>query len=468
MATLRDRDHGLTRPSRFRRPWLRSQRPIPRTVVQPLERFLREEAGSGTLLLAAAIAALVWVNIAAGSYQDFWSTEVRVALGSLSLEDDLRHVVNDLLMALFFFVVALEVKRELLFGSLRDRATAGVPVAAAVGTMVGAAIVYLLVNLGGGEPRGWAIPIATDIAFALAVLGIAGPRAPPAARAFLLTLAVVDDLGTIIVIAIFFSTGISFAWLGGAAGVAVAMLLLQRLHVRHLSVYVLLAALLWIAVFESGIHATIAGVVLGFLTPAVGFYPRQETGDEIATQLSSIARDPNSEVSEAAMWETSRLSREAVSPLARMEEQLHPWSAYVVLPLFALANAGVALSLSDLGNAVTGQVGLGIALGLVVGAPIGGFLFARLLVAATPTRLPEGLDWPAIGGIAPLKGIGFTVAIFLAVLAFDQDVALQEQAKLSILVASLVAGLIGLAVLAFRNRVLGPSDEESSAARTRR
>jgi NhaA family Na+:H+ antiporter len=435
-------------------------------VVQPLERFLREEAGSGTLLLAAAIAALVWSNVATGAYEDFWTTDVRVSVGSLLLEEDLRHVVNDLLMALFFFVVALEVKRELLFGSLRDRATAGVPVAAALGTMLGAAVVYLLINLGGGEPRGWAIPIATDIAFALAVLGVAGHRAPPAARAFLLTLAVVDDLGTIIVIAVFFSGGISLPWLAGAAALALAVVAAQRLGLRHLSIYVLLAALLWIAVFESGVHATIAGVVLGFLTPAIAFYPRQESGEEIGSQLTSIARDPASEVSEAAMWETSRLAREAVSPLARMEEQLHPWSAYLVLPLFALANAGVVVSLADLGDALTGQVGLGIALGLVVGAPVGGFLLARVLVAATPTRLPAGLDWPAIGGIAPLKGIGFTVAIFMAVLAFADDVALQQQAKLAILAASLVAGLIGLAALAARHRAL-PSGGDDPAERTR-
>src|SRR5919106_6020202 len=317
MAILRNGDSGLRRPSRFKRPWMRSERAVPRTVVQPLERFLREEAGSGALLLAAAVAALVWSNIATDSYEDFWTIDVRVAVGSLSLDEDLRHVVNDLLMALFFFVVALEVKRELLFGSLRDRATAGVPVAAALGTMLGAAVVYLLINLSGGEPRGWAIPIATDIAFALAVLGVAGHRAPPAARAFLLTLAVVDDLGTIIVIAVFFSGGISFAWLAGAAALALAVVAAQRLGLRHLSIYVLLAALLWIAVFESGVHATIAGVVLGFLTPAIAFYPRQESGKAIGGQLEEIARDPDTELSESAIWEASRLAREAVSPLAR-------------------------------------------------------------------------------------------------------------------------------------------------------
>jgi len=425
--------------------------------VQPLERFLRQEAGSGSLLLAAAVAALIWANVATGSYEEFWKTAVSIEIGSLSLEEDLLHLVNDLLMALFFFVVALEVKRELVFGSLRERASASVPVAAAAGTMVGAAVVYLAVNLGGdGEPSGWAIPIATDIAFALAVLGVAGRRAPPEARAFLLTLAVVDDLGTIAVIALFFSSGIELAWLGGAFGVTIAILIVQRLHVRHLSVYVALAGLLWLAVFESGVHATIAGVVLGFMTPARPFHPRQETADVIASQLREIDEDPASEVSAAAMWEASRLARESVSPLTRLEDQLHPWSAYLVLPLFALANAGVAISLSDLGDALTGAVGLGILLGLVFGAPLGGFLLSRLLVATTPTRLPEGLDWAAIGGIAPLKGIGFTVAIFITLLAFEDDTALQEEAKVSILVASVLAGVIGLAVIWIRHKRLGP------------
>jgi len=424
--------------------------------VQPLERFLRQEAGSGSLLLAAAVVALIWANVATGSYEDFWKTAFSIEIGSLSLEEDLLHLVNDLLMALFFFVVALEVKRELVYGSLGDRASASVPVAAALGTMVGAAVVYLAVNLAGdGEPAGWAIPIATDIAFALAVLGVAGRRAPPEARAFLLTLAVVDDLGTIAVIALFFSTGIELAWLAGALGVTVAIVIAQRLHVRHLSVYVALAGLLWLAVFESGVHATIAGVVLGFLTPARPFHPRQETADVIASQLKEIDDDPSSEVSAAAMWETSRLARESVSPLTRLEDQLHPWSAYLVLPLFALANAGVEVSLSGLGDALRSPVGLGILLGLVVGAPIGGFLLSRLLVATTPTRLPDGLDWAAIAGIAPLKGIGFTVAIFITLLAFEDNPTAQEEAKLSILVASALAGVIGLAVIWTRHRRLG-------------
>ncbi|HEV2772340.1 MAG TPA: Na+/H+ antiporter NhaA [Thermoleophilaceae bacterium] len=254
-------------------------------------------------------------------------------------------------------------------------------------------------------------------------------------RAFLLTLAVVDDLGTIAVIALFYSKGISLGWLAAAVALTVAVLVIQRLGVRSLVPYVALAGLLWLAVFESGVHATIAGVVLGFLTPAVAFYARRETGEAISEQLSGITHSNDRELSETAAIETSRLAREAASPLTRTEEKLHPWSAYVILPVFALANAGVPVSLETLGRALGGSEGLGIVLGLVVGAPVGGFLLAWGLTRLTTARLTEGLDWPAIAGVAPLKGIGFTVAIFISELAFT-DQTLRDEAKLAILVAS--------------------------------
>jgi NhaA family Na+:H+ antiporter len=430
---------------------MRSERPVPRLVVRPLERFLKLEAGSAALLMAAALAALVWANVAGSSYDDFWGTRVTVTLGSLELKEDLQHLVNDLLMALFFYVVALEVKRELLFGSLRNPASAAVPVAAALGTMVGGAVVYLLVNFDGGELRGWAVPIATDIAFALGALGLVGRRAPSELRAFLLTLAVVDDLGTIAVIGLFYTDSISLWWLLGAAGCTVVVVVLRRLGVRYIVPYVGLAGLLWLAVYESGVHATIAGVVLGFLTPAVAMQPRRATGDALATELDKLTGEPESEASEEIAWKVSRVSREAVSPLTRMETQLHPWSAYVILPVFALANAGVPMSLERIGDALASQVGLGIVLGLVLGAPLAGIGFAWAVVRLTPARVPDGLDWGAIGGVAPLKGIGFTVAIFISVLAFD-DEATREQAKLAILVASLIAALIGVAALRLRHR----------------
>jgi NhaA family Na+:H+ antiporter len=460
MRRVNPRDHDSPPAERgLQRSWLHSDRPLPRRVVRPLEQFLALEAGSAALLFAAAIAALAWANAAESSYVEFWSTRVTFDAGPLEFDEDLRHLVNDLLMAVFFYVVALEVKRELLFGSLRDRASAAVPVAAALGTMVGGAVVYLAINLDGGETRGWAIPIATDIAFALGVLGLAGRRAPRELRAFLLTLAVVDDLGTIAVIGIFYSGGIALGWLAAAGAVTLAIVALQRVAVRFLAPYALLAIALWWCVLESGVHATIAGVVLGFLTPAVALHQRRAAAAAIRDR--TLEEDEGDEEDdEGRMWEVSRVAREAVSPLRRMETYLHPWSAFVVLPLFALANAGVPLSLGELEDALGGRVGLGILLGLVVGAPVGGVLLAWVAVRTTPARMPEGLDWPALGGVAPLKGIGFTVAIFISVLAFE-DPDLQDEAKLAILVASMIAGVIGLAVLLLRHaaaqRRAGPS-----------
>ena len=445
---------SVRQPGGFPTPWARSDRPVPRRFVRPLERFVSREAGSGAILMLAAVAALAWANIGKGSYDDFWEVETAFGIGDAELHLTLREIVNDLLMAVFFYVVALEVKREFLFGALRDRSYAALPIAAAFGTMVGAGLTYTAVNLiGDGNMDGWAIPIATDIAFALAALGLVGRRAPAELRTFLLTLAVVDDLATIAVIAVFYTEGLSLLWLGGAGAALGAVIAMQRVGIRAMTPYLLAAAVVWIAMHESGVHATIAGVLLGLLTPANPFYARRPTGEAIAGQLSTLVAEPDEEVSEATMSEVSRLSREAVSPLARMEQALHPWSAYVVLPVFALANAGVVLTFDVLGDALTGPVGLGILLGLVVGAPIGGILFPLTLGRVTGAKLPGSLDWAAIAAMAPLKGIGFTVAIFIAILAFD-DPALQEEATLAILVASLLAGLIGMGSLLLRHRAL--------------
>ena len=451
---MKQQTPGVEPPPEFPLPWMRSDRPVVRRIARPVERFVSQEAGSGALLMAAAIIALAWANVSPSSYDAFWHTETAAGIGAAELHLDLRGVVNDLLMAVFFFVVALEVKREFIFGALRDRSYAALPVAAAFGTMVGAALTYTAVNLiGEGDLNGWAIPIATDIAFALAALGIVGQRAPAELRTFLLTLAVVDDLATIAVIAIFYSGGLSPAWLGAGALMIAAIVVMQRIGVRSLIPYALAAAALWIATHESGIHATIAGVALGFLTPARSYYPRRDTGATIASQLTKMVAEPDEQLSEATMSEVSRLSREAVAPLIRMEHAFHPWSAYVVLPVFALANAGVEVTLDGLGEAVTGPVGLGILLGLVVGAPIGGILFPLGVARFTGTNLPGRLDWAAIAAMAPLKGIGFTVAIFIAILAFD-DEALQREATLAILIASLLAGLIGIGSLLLRHRLV--------------
>jgi Na+:H+ antiporter, NhaA family len=443
-------------PSRLRQPWARSERAVPRLVVRPLERFLHREAGSAALLMGMALVALVWANAWPDSYEDLWTTVVRVDLGVIAIDEDARHWVNDLLMAVFFYVVSLEIKRELLYGSLRSARTAAVPVAAAFGTMVGAALAYLTVNLiMDGDLRGWAIPIATDIAFAVGALGLVGRRAPRELRAFMLTLAVVDDLATIAVIGVAFSQGISLAWLAAAAGLAAVVFIAQRIGIRSLVVYVLLAGTLWLAVFEGGVHGTIAGVVLGFLTPAVAFHARRTAGEAIADNLNDISGS-DLELRERALLETATLARESVSPLARMEERLHPWSAFLVLPLFALANAGVPVSIEGISDALISPIGLGIAVGLVVAAPIGGIVFAWTLVRSGAARLPDELDWGWISAVAPLKGIGFTVAIFISTLAFD-EVALQNEAKLAILLASALAALIGIGALLIKRAKTRPA-----------
>ncbi len=285
---------------------------MPRLIVRPLERFLKLESGSAALLMAAALVGLVWVNVSQESYESFWTTAVVVDIGPLAFDEDLRHLVNDLLMAVFFYVVALEVKREALFGSLRDPRSAAVPVAAALGTMAGAAATYVAINLDSGALQGWAIPIATDIAFALGVLGLAGRRAPRQLRAFLLTLAIVDDIGTIAVIAVFYSDGIGFGWFAAGAGLLVAVALCRRIGVRSLIVYVALAGLIWIAALESGVHPTLAGVALGFLTPAVALHARKRTGELIGTRLSELGDD--AELSEATMLDVSRISTSRCPP----------------------------------------------------------------------------------------------------------------------------------------------------------
>jgi NhaA family Na+:H+ antiporter len=392
---------------------------------------------------------LIWANTSS-SYLRFWQSHLSLEVGPLHLDESLRHWVNDLLMAVFFYVVAVEVKRELLFGSLRERRTALVPAAAAFGTMIGAASVYVAINASGGDLRGWAIPVATDIAFALGVLGLVGRRAPSELRTFMLTLAVVDDLATIVVIAVFFTAvALSYLWLGVALALALTVVACQRGRVRNLVVYVILAAGLWLALYEAGIHATVAGVVLGFLTPAAAARSPQETAATVRDDLIDITRNDR-EVSETALLRTARDASSAVAPLTRMEEAVHPYSSYLILPVFALANAGVPISVSGTAEALSSRVGLGIFLGLVLGAPAGGVLLAWLAVRLGPARMPSGLDWVAISGAAPLKGIGFTIAIFITALAFD-DPKLQDVATLAILAASLLSALAGLTFLLVRH-----------------
>jgi NhaA family Na+:H+ antiporter len=349
----------------------------------------------------------VWANVSAGSYTEFWHHHLDLSFGPFDLDLSRSHWVTDGLMTLFFFVVGLEIKREAVRGELRDRRTASLPVVAAVGGMVVPALLFLAVNAGESTAEGWAIPMATDIAFAVGVLAILGPRVPRSLKLFLLTLAIVDDIGAIIVIALFYSDGVSLGWLAAAAGAIALVLVMQRLRVPSPWAYVLPALALWLFVDQSGVHATIAGVVLGLLTPARPFGGRQV--------------------------------------IERLEHRLHPWSSFVVVPLFALANAGVVIDSDSVRRAASSNVALGIVLGLVIGKPVGITLATWLGTRARIGRLPEGLGWRQVVGLGAVAGIGFTVALFVDDLSFAGPTF--DDAVLGILVGSLLSGIIGALIL---------------------
>lgn len=421
--------------------WLTSDRFLARSVAQPIQRFLHIEAAGGILLVAAAIAALVWANSPwSASYDALWTTELTFDLGGHALSEDLRHWVNDGLMTLFFFVIGVEIKHELVSGQLQTLRLAAIPAAGALGGMVVPALLFAVINAGGDGAAGWGIPMATDVAFAIGVLALLGRRAPTELKVLLLGLAIVDDIGAIVVIAVFYADGIAWAWLA-AAGIALgAVGLLNRLGVRFLPVYVIVGAFVWLATFESGVHATIAGVALGLLTPARPYLAGVDA-ERIADRLSG-----DLDVTPAEVRTTSFELREAVATTERLADHLHPWTSYLIVPLFALANAGVALSGETIGDAATSPVTLGVVIGLVVGKVVGVAGAIALAVRFGIGQLPGAVTTRHIVGMAGLAGIGFTVSIFIAGLAFDEP-ELADQAKIGVLAASVLAASVGAAVL---------------------
>jgi Na+:H+ antiporter, NhaA family len=452
---MMDRDDERVAPleEKIRSSWSDSARPVPRLVLQPLQTFLRTEEAGGILLLATAVAALVWANSPwQASYDAVWHTQLTIGVGNWSLAEDLQHWVNDALMALFFLVVGLEIKRELITGELRQPRVAALPAIAALGGMAVPALLYLAINSSGEPARGWGIPMATDIAFALGVLALVGRGLPAALKSFLLALAIVDDIGAILVIAVFYSGSIDVLPLLVAGGLLAFVLILQRLQVRWTVVYVLLGVGVWLATFQSGVHATIAGVALGLATPAVPFQRPKAVSLEAHRIADDTVDDPVPPDADAHHWlHLAGLTREAVSPLARLEHLLHPWTSYVIVPLFALANAGVSISSSTLREALTSGVALGVVVGLVVGKTVGVTVFAWVATRTGITRLPDGARWSQLVGVAALAGIGFTVSLFITGLAF-QTAAIQDAAKIGILAASLLAGVVGALLLARSQR----------------
>ena len=439
--------------------------PLPgRRLPRPVREFLHTESAGGIVLLAGALVALVWANSPwRHSYTALWETEVAMEVGRYVVAESLRDWVNDGLMALFFFVVGLEIKRELVHGELRSPRTAALPVLGALGGMVVPALLYATVNAGAPGAAGWGVPMATDIAFAVGVVSLLGRRVPASLKLFLLTLAVADDLGAIVVIALFYGSGTDGRALALAAGLVGVMVLLRRARVTWMPCFVVLGIGVWAATLASGVHATIAGVVVGLLTPAHPLAP--------ASVARDWAEDLLDEPTPGELVDMTRLAKASVSVAERLAHHLHPLTSFVIVPVFALANAGVSLSSDVLAAPGAGTVALGVALGLVVGKAVGITAASWLAVRLGLGALPRGVGWRQMAGIAAVAGIGFTVSLFVAGLAFD-DRALEAAAKVGILAGSLVAAVGGVILLASACRGLQGSGgdaeapEEVGAART--
>ena len=424
--------NGLRLPT-----WQHSDRFLARNLGRPVLRFLHVEAAGGLLLLASTVVALVWANSPwSSSYHGLWDTTFVFNLGGHVLEEDLRHWVNDALMAVFFFVVGLEIKQELVTGHLSKWRDALLPAIAALGGMVVPAVIFAALNTGGPGSPGWGIPMATDIAFAVGVLALLGDRVPTPLKILLLALAIVDDIGAIAVIAVFYTDDIQVPWALAAVAGLLLIVTLRRLRVWYVPIYAVIGTAVWLATLESGIHATIAGVALGLLCPAKPLLPETEAA-AIADELSADSQGSVSDVRAV----TFRL-RESVPVAERLQDLLHPWTSYVVIPIFALANAGVDLSAHLVREATTSPVTGGVVAGLVLGKPVG--ITGAVLVATRLrlARLPDGVTMPQILGMALLAGIGFTVSLFITGLAYTKA-TLDAQAKVGILVASGLAGLLG-------------------------
>lgn len=428
-------------------------------IVGPLTRFLHVEAASGIALLLVTIAALVLANSAlADEFLNLWKTPVGFKIGSFEMIHSLKHWINDGLMAVFFFVVGLEVKRELVLGELKDLRAASLPIVAAVGGMVIPAAFYLAFQLGKPGDRGWGIPMATDIAFVVGCLAVLGSRVPHGFRILLLSLAIADDIGAILVIAIGYTSHLNLSVLFlGFLGIGLVLGLTQ-IGVRSIPIYFIVGAFIWLAFHESGVHATIAGVILGLLTPAHSWISEgrlQAIVQKFAAYLQG-ERWSGEGRNHVALCSVELAARETLSPLERLESALHPWVSFVIMPIFALANAGVQLNLIDFREPVAVAVLIGLAVGKPVGIVGSSWLAVRLGVA----RLPDGVNWSVLTAGGILAGIGFTMALFIAGLTLEGR--LLNAAKVGILTASALCAVIGV-VLLFRLLPKPPPSEGIAA-----
>jgi NhaA family Na+:H+ antiporter len=422
-------------------------------LTYPIQEFLHQEASGGILLIIATVIALAWANSPfAESYHHLWHTYLSIDLGGIGLKYSLHHWINDGLMVIFFFVVGLEIKRELLVGELSSVKKAALPIAAALGGMIFPALIYTIFNLGTEGASGWGIPMATDIAFVVGILALLGKRVPLALKIFILALAIVDDLGAVLVIAIFYTSNISFTSLLIGGGFLVLLIAMNRMGVRNLLIYTLVGVGLWLAFLKSGVHATVAGVLLAFTIPVSSRINTKKFKNETESLLKDF--DNAGEHGDNVLTNSDRLSiidqienncEKILTPLQRFEHGLHPWVSFFIMPVFALANAGVTIG-SALTSALTNPVSIGIILGLFLGKQIGIFSFSYLAVKLKLASEPEGVSWKKIYAASVLAGIGFTMSLFIANLAFNSP-ELLNISKVGILAGSLLSGVVGFIIL---------------------
>jgi Na+:H+ antiporter, NhaA family len=416
-------------------------RPVQR-LTRPFVRFLHIESASGVVLIACTAIALVAANGAlAADYAAFWETIVRVGAGDYELAYPLWYWVNDGLMTIFFFVIGLEIKREMVSGELREPRRVILPVAAAIGGAAIPAAIYVSMQWNQPGINGWAIPMATDIAFVVGCLALLGSRVPHGLKILLLSLAIVDDIIAVLVIAIFYSHGFSGTWLA-AAGIGFALVVMaNRIGIRTVPIYVFIGAGIWLCTLKSGIHPTVAGVALGLLTPPSAFLGGRSLMDVLRVAVRRSDEEAGRPAPRAVLEQVHFAAREAVSPLERLEVALHPWVAFIIMPVFALANAGVAINAGVLGD----PVAMAVAVGLVVGKPLGILTATAIVVGLKMTRLPSGVSWLMLAGGSCLAGIGFTMSLFVASLGMSGE--LLTAAKTGVLMGSGVSATLGFILL---------------------
>ena len=414
-------------------------------LTRPLRRFLHVQASGGVVLLAATVVALVAANTAwAADYAALWEQTFEVRLAGAGLSYPLWYWINDGLMAIFFFVIGLEIKREMVWGELKDPRSIVLPAAAALGGAVVPVALYL--SLQGEAPgsAGWAVPMATDIAFVVGCMALLGNRVPVGLKVFVLSLAIIDDILAVIIIAAFFTGSLKLGWLAGAVGGFALIYILNRAGLRRIGVYVLLGALVWLCTLKGGVHPTVAGALLGLLTPASAWLGQGtvlEVVQSAMTRIRGAEGTGGGDARREAAMDLSLAATESVSPLERLEHRLHPWVSFVIMPLFALANAAVPISVDGIGHPVS----VAVIAGLVVGKPVGIFCLSWLVVRFGWARLPAGAGWKQILGAGSLAGIGFTMALFIASLSLEG--ATLTAAKSGILAGSAVSLLLGMSLL---------------------